>query len=324
LLDVYEDQPMRPADFDQLRATIAKLPPSDPLTIAILTCQQILGALALGRIAEAEMRAQEAMRSMRRARTVLGLNYCYLHAGLAAFYQGRFQIAEAHFGVAHRMAVDNFASDPGLKSLSNFLMVVLYHWRGHLTEEQMAGFLADAEHVESYDGWFELYANGLEVECSQHESPAPAIGRARRIASERGLRRLGLLADAQSLRHGSGRGDHAIAHQLRLALPDGVWRRDPFLWRPYVESRLALARHLLDLDRVAAVQALDEAMECCRFTGAVIYLIDALAFRALVLDRSGDRASALADFPRICPAAASGHKGVEGRVRRHLGDQFRQ
>jgi LuxR family maltose regulon positive regulatory protein len=304
LLDVYEDQPMRPADFDHLRATIAKLPPSDPLTIAILTCQQILGALALGRIAEAEMRAQEAMRSMRRARTVLGLNYCFLHAGLAAFYQGRFQIAEAHYGVAHRMAVDNFASDPGLKSLSNFLMVVLHHWRGRLTEDQRAGFLADAEHVESYDGWFELYANGLEVECAQHESPAPAIARARRIASERGLRRLELLADAQSLRHGMGRGDYAIAQQLKLALPAGVWRRDPFLWRPYVESRLAMARHLLDSDRVAAIQALDEAIECCRFTGAVIYLIDALALHALVLDRSGDRAGALSDLVEALSMAA--------------------
>jgi LuxR family maltose regulon positive regulatory protein len=65
-----------------------------------------------------------------------------------------------------------------------------------------------------------------------------------------------------------------------------------------------MARHLLDRDRVAAILALDEAMECCRFTGAVIYLIDALAFRALVLDRSGDRAGALADLIEALSMAA--------------------
>jgi LuxR family maltose regulon positive regulatory protein len=304
LLDLYEDLPIRPADPDNLRAMIAKIPASDPLTAAILTCEQILQAFAIGRIGEAEVRAQEAMRIMRRARTVLGLNYCFLHAGMAAFYQGRFQIAEAHFGVAYRMAVDNFASDPGLKAVSSFLMSVLHHWRGSLTVEQRAAFLAEAEHIETFDGWLELYAVGLEVECAQHETAAPAILRARRIASERGLRRLELLADAQSLRHGSGKGDHAIFHSLKLAMPDGVWRRDPFLWRPYVESRLAIAKYLLDRDRVAAVQSLDEAMECCRSTGAVIYLIDALAFRALVLDRSGDRTGALADLIEALTMAA--------------------
>ena len=302
LLDGYEDQPWRLADLENLQAKILKLPQSDPLTLAIFTCLQILGALALGRLAEAELRAQEAMRVMRRARTVLGLNYCFLHAGLAAFYQGRFQIAEAHFGVAYRMAVDNFASDPGLKALSNFLMAVLNHWRGRLTEEQRTAFLADSEQVEASDGWFDLYALGLEVECSEWESPAPAIARARRIASERGLRRLELLADAQSLRYGSGRGDHAIAHQLKVVLPDGIWRRDPFLWRPYVESRLAMAKQLLGR---AATRALDEAAECCRSTGAVIYLVDALVSRALVLDRSGERAAAVVDLIEALSMAAA-------------------
>lgn len=295
LLDGYEDQ-RRPSNLDQLGAIMAKQPQSDHLTIGILACEQSLGALALGRIAEAETHAQEAMRIMRRAKTVLGLTYSLLHAGLAAFYQGRFQVAEAQFGAAYRMAVDNFASDPGLKAQSNLLRAVLHHWRGRLSGSQKTAFLTDMEQVEAFDGWFELYANGLEVECAQHGSAEPAITRARRIASERGLRRLELLADAQSLRYGSGGADYTIAHQLTLALPDDCWRQEPFLWRPYVESRLALARYHLDRDRAAALKALDGAMKCCRATGAAIYLIDALAVRALVRDRSGNRVDALADL----------------------------
>ena len=103
--------------------------------------------------------------------------------------------------------------------------------------------------IENFDGSFELYANGLEVECALHETPEPAIARARRIASDRGLFRIDLLADAQSLRHGGGDGDYAVAAQLRSRLPEGVWRERPILWRPFVEGRLALARYLLDRDR---------------------------------------------------------------------------
>lgn len=307
LLDGYEDK-RTPAVFDRLAATIAKQRASDPMTIAILTCEQSLTALALGRIPEAEVCAQEAMRSMRRARTILGLTYSTLHAGLAALYQGRFSIAEAHFGAACRMALDNFASDPGLKAQSHLLVAVLAYWRGKGADRNGADFRSAIEHVEAYDGWFELYANGLQVECDlANEGPAEAITRARRIAADRGLRRLELLADVQSLLYNSGTGGHAVARQLQLALPQGIWRRDPFLWRPFVASRLALARHLVDGNRAAAVQGLDDALECCRTTGATIFLIDTLAARAAILDRSGDRTGALADLIEALSMAAPEH-----------------
>jgi len=303
LIDGYEDRRSQAA-LDRLGVTIASQRQSDPLTIGVLQCDQSLAAIALGKIAEAETRAHEAMRAMRRARSVLGLTYGMLHAGLAAFYQGHFHVAEAHLGAACRMAAENFAFDPGPKAQSNLLMTALNHWRGFLTDDQKAAFLADMEHMEAYDGWFELYANAIEVECASAGDPAVAIARAHRIASDRGLRRLELLADAHSLRCGPGREGQAIAHKLRKAMPDEVWRHDPFLWRPFVESRLAIAGYFGDRDRAAAIRLLEDAQECSRSFGAAIYLIDALVMTALARDRSGDRAGAMSDLIEALSMAA--------------------
>ena len=295
LLDGYED--LRSASKSaELSAAVARQLQSDPMTIGILACEQTLAAVAMGSLSEAEVHAQEAMRAMRRAKTVLGLTYSLHHAGLVALYSGHFRVAEAHLGAASRMAVANYASDPGLKARSSLLLAVLQHWRGNLDPGERSLFLEAMAQIESFDGSFELYANGLEVECALHETSEPAIARARRIASDRGLSRMNLLADAQSLRNGDGHGDYAVAAQLRSSLPEGVWREQPILWRPYVEGRLALARYLLDRDRVSSIRSIDDVMACCRATGAVIYLIDALVLRSLALDRSGNRVEALGDL----------------------------
>src|ERR1700756_1460423 len=165
------------------------------------------------------------MRVMRQARTVLGLNYCFLHAGLAAMYQGKLGVAEAHFGVARSMADENFASDPGLRALSGVLHATLRYWQGRLEDENSKEIVTCIDYVEAYDGWFELYANALQVECSLGEGvqpagpvqaagpvqppgpvhpagPSAALSRARRIAATRGLKRLELLTDIQALRQG--------------------------------------------------------------------------------------------------------------------------
>ena len=45
-------------------------------------------------------------------------------------------------------------------------------------------------------------------------------------------------------------------------------------------------------------------MACCRATGAVIYLIDALVLRSVALDRSGNRIEALGDLVQALSLAA--------------------
>lgn len=313
LLAGYEDVRSLAA-FNKLAATIAKRHSADALTIGVLACDQSLAAMALGKIAEADACAQEAMRAMRRARSALGLAYSTMHAGLAAFYQGRFHAAEAHLGAACRIAAENMAFDPGLTAQSNLLMATLHYWRGPLGDDARSSFLSDMEQIEAHDGWFELYANGLEVECGSAMDWSEGVTRARRIAADRGLKRLDLLADAYELTRSAGREAEAAAKKLLTALPDQIWRRDPFQWRPYVVSRMAVASQVQDRDRSAAIRAIDDAISCCRSAGATIFLIDALAVRASLLDRSGDRQAALSDLIEALSMAAP-----EGIARPFLG-----
>ena len=304
LLDIYEDRHMRAADLAALKARIDRHPADDPMTVAILTCQYILACIALGRFAEAEQEAQEVMRVMRQARTVLGLNYCFLHAGLAAMYQGKLGVAEAHFGVARSMAEENFASDPGLRALSGVLHATLRYWQGRLVDENSDEIVTCIDYVEAYDGWFELYANALQVECSLGDGPATAMSRARRIAAIRGLKRLELLTDIQALRHGEPGREEALAQRVLLTVPKGVWKSDPFQWRPFVESRLAFARFYMEIDRPQAMAMATAAYECARELGAVPFLVDALVLRAHLHNLAGDRTAATEDLRAALSLAA--------------------
>jgi LuxR family transcriptional regulator, maltose regulon positive regulatory protein len=304
LLDIYEDRHIRTADLAALKGRIESHPTDDPMTVAILTCQYILACIALGRFAEAEQQAQEVMRVMRQARTVLGLNYCFLHAGLAAMYQGKLGVAEAHFGVAKSMADENFASDPGLRALSGVLHATLRYWQGRLGDENSEEIVTCIGYVEAYDGWFELYANALQVECSLRDGPSTAMSRARRIAAIRGLQRLELLADIEALRHGEPGKDEALARRVLQAIPKGVWNRDPFQWRPFVESRLAFAKFFAELDRPQAAAMATAAYECACELKAVPFQVDALVIRAQLRNLTGDRNGAAEDLKEALSLAA--------------------
>ena len=304
LLEIYEDRHMRAADLATLKARIERHPSDDPLSVAILTCQYILACIALGRFPEAEQQAQEVMRVMRQARTVLGLNYCFLHAGLAALYQGKLDIAQAHFGVARSMAEENFASDPGLRALSGVLHATLRYWQGRLDEENADEVITYIDYVEAYDGWFELYANALQVECSLADRAAAALARARRIAAVRGLKRLELLTDIQELRHSEPGAQEALARRVLQSMPKGIWSRDPFHWRTFVASRLALAKFYLDVDRSQALAMATAAYDCAYELQAVPFLVDALVVRAQLYNIMGDRTAATEDLRQALAVAA--------------------
>jgi LuxR family maltose regulon positive regulatory protein len=304
LLEIYEDRHMRTADLATLKSRIERHPADDPMSVAILTCQYVLACIALGRFPEAEREAQEVMRVMRQARTVLGLNYCFLHAGLAALYQGKLDIAQAHFGVARSMAEENFASDPGLRALSGVLHATLRYWQGRLDEENADEVITYIDYVEAYDGWFELYANALQVECSLPDRASAAMVRARRIAAVRGLKRLELLTDIEELRRSEPGKREALARRVLLLMPKGIWSRDPFQWRTFVESRLALARFYMEVDRPQALAMATAAYECACELHAVPFLVDALAVRAQLRNLMGDRAGAAEDLRKALSLAA--------------------
>lgn len=304
LIFVYEDTTVSIEQVDQLESRLAKVAQDDPLTRSILAAQLIVCQLAVGRFPKADQLAQSAMRSMREARTVLGLNYCYLHAGLAALYQGRLKAAEAHFGVARRMADENFAHDPGLRALSRLLTGALHHWTGEKTNYTDEQARADLEQVEHYDGWYDIFAAGVVVETFGLASPVEAISRAQRIADRRNLRRLAHVATSIQIGQTDDPDRGSQAAKLAQRLPKDIWKEQPFWWNPYLESRLALGTYYAGIDRSRAVIALNEAIECAEYFGAALYLVRLLVARALILDLSGQRGKAVEDLTEALSVAA--------------------
>lgn len=304
LIDMYEDQRYTESQAARLRELLERTPASDGLTLGVLSCADALVSLANGRFEEAERRSRQAMRAMRAADSVLGLNYCFLHAGGAALYMGRLQQAEANFRQARQLAEDNFGADSGLRSLAELLLGALLHWRDEWEEHYEPQFDRASAHVETYDGWLEIFAHGLDTGVAaalQRHDFASAegwIARAERTAAGRGMPRLSALASGHRLwlhaLAGEERAGAGIAAALEREFPVGSWRRDRFRWRPYQVVGPALAWHHASTDRARSIQILDDVADCCRTLGANLYLIHALAIKANLLGRVGERETALA------------------------------
>lgn len=296
LVEDYEDPHVTSRSLKLLEEKIASVPATDATTHGTLACQRMLNLVALGRLTEAEVAVESMVRAMRQAGSVLGVNYSFVHMALIALYQGRFNAAETHIAIAGRMAEANFGADSGLRSLVDTVLGSLRLWQGQLEGAALDRFVEAAAEVESNDGWLEIYLNVLDVEAEL--DPAAAIARAERLVEARGLGRLELHLLSHKLRvaHRGGKLLEAegLAQRLLHRLPDGIWRNDPFLWRAFVESRLALALTRARADRPTALRLLDDAHECCARVGAQLFRIDTLVLRAGLLHQSGDRAAALA------------------------------
>lgn len=314
ILDMYEDQRYTPARAARQRQLLDRIPGSDMLTLGVLSCTDALVSLAHGQFEDAESRSRQAMRAMRAADSVLGLNYCFLHAGGAALYLGRLQQAEANFRQARQLAEDNFGADSGLRSLADLLLGAALHWRGTWDENYEAHFERALSHVESYDGWLEIFAHGLDTGVAaalqRHDFPAAEgwIARAERTAAGRGMPRLSSLAAGHRLwlhaLAGEQRSGTRLAASLEEEFPLGCWRHDRFRWRPYQIAGPALACHYAPSERARSIGILDDVISCCRTLGAHIYLIQALAIKADLLASFGERDGALENLVHALEIAA--------------------
>jgi LuxR family maltose regulon positive regulatory protein len=87
-------------------------------------------------------------------------------------------------------------------------------------------------------------------------------------------------------------------------MPKGIWSRDPFHWRTFVESRLALAKFYMEVDRSQALAMATAAYDCAYELQAVPFLVDALVVRAQLYNLMGDRTAATEDLRQALAVAA--------------------
>lgn len=305
LLRAYEDneltQEFLQRCLDQRRA----IPDSDGMTHGVLNCTLAATAIAVGKPVEAEAFAKNAMQVMREAGSVLGLNYCYLHAGAAALQSGQLRPAAAYLTRARNMADENFGEDSGLKSMADILWGNLHLWQWNLPP-QMDDYSAAMEHSCKYDGWFELFAAALDTLFrtawirDDIEGMDRILSVGTQMARDRSIRRLELLVNAFCLLQLSAHGDQREARKLALtlmdALPIGCWKRQPHLWRPFQEAAFALFRFFKTENAALSSAFVDDMFLCAAEMGHVPYQLRALVARAVLRDGNGQRREALNDL----------------------------
>jgi len=169
---------------------------ADPLEAGTLMCEATLVSFAKGDLGRAENCLGLAFRSMRASGSVLGLNYCYIHAAVLAFHKADFEAATAHISRANELAENNFGSDSGLTHLANVLQYVLKYWQGEIGVDDLQPFSEKLSYLEEFDGWAEVYILGLDAAyhlALKNEELAFAgelLNRFRNVAEKRGLVRL--------------------------------------------------------------------------------------------------------------------------------------
>ena len=324
LLSAYEDDEIA---LDSVAAAQQHALPTgepDSVTDGVLACQRVVRQIYTGHFRTAGSTLGTAMRYMRQANSMLGLNYCYVHAAVNNFHLGRFNQALADARESSSMAADNFGSDSGLKSLSDIALGALLFWRNELSEEDWTRFEIAFEHTARYDGWFEIYAMGLETAVDRallHGDTQGAnryIQRARRLSRERSMQRLDRHADSMALMVACEQGDHLagsmLARKINVTHPLGLWKERRFWWRNHVHAMLALVNHYMERDPAQGEAFIEDARECCRQLGAGFLLLRVLCVHATLLHRMGQRRQALDLLARSIAIARP--EGLTGAVAR--------
>ena len=313
LLTTYEDDAIDIGFYEECRRRLAQLGVADGLTKGVLECAAAVAALCLGRTDEAEQLARSAMSSMRSVNSLLGLNYCFLHAGLAATYRGDLRTASAYLGQARSMAAENFGADSGLKAVSDLLLCAVGHWQSGVSAIDPDELDAAFRHVREYDGWFEVYAAGLDTRfriawvAQDFAAMDDIMVEADALARARSLRRLHAVADAQRLLWHTAAGDAASARPLAQHLSDvfpvGIWKERPETWRPFQDVAFALATHWIRTDLRRAEAITEDLLACTQAFDVKAYEIRARLIRAQVVRRSRGDEAALPDLQRAVALA---------------------
>lgn len=299
LIRTYEDNSVN-ANYLAFFEKIKDWPPeTDGLAYGVLGCAGAVYALCLGRLNAAEEFARKAMTAMRFDNSVLGLNYCFIHAAIACTYRGELRSAAAYLLRAQAMAIENFGEDSGLKAIIDVLLVMVNQWGNNDLAIVSAEYDASFQQVCEYDGWFDIYAAGLDArfwiawKSRDIRKLDQVIRDGANLTRSRGLDRLSGLVEAQTLlRHclvQDEKSAFAVAQHLGQIYPLGCWRENAAKWRPYQDVGYALISWLLTHNIQQAKLRADDLLSCAKNYGAGLYQIRALLLRARVAQALKDR-----------------------------------
>ena len=160
-------------------------------------------------------------------------------------------------------------------------------------------------HVETTDGWLDLYAEGYEAAIAnalargETARAGDLIARMKRTAAARGLPRLDALARAFKAR---------LAGTSGSTTPDwqaGWWKSRPTIWREHHAAGILLVQRALAEHRGNdALTILDDLEASARSADRHRQLRQLAVLRAAALHQQGDEIAALAGLVTVLEAAA--------------------
>ncbi|MDB6083935.1 MAG: transcriptional regulator, partial [Gammaproteobacteria bacterium] len=318
LWNVYIDDVADTSFATSLETHSAELEPSDHLGRGTLICALAVAALGRGAPDRAEEVSRRAIQEMRAAGSILGVNYAFLHLAHSQLLSGRLREAETLFREALVVAEDNFGADSGLKALcSSFVGYCLYLKGDNEASNRLIETLVDTT-----DGWVDVFATAFEVRARQAfvrgglGEAIAVIAQATRVAQDRKLHRLGMVAAAwrvellalagryqDAKREASAAGIFAAADSR--GLPD-------FMWRVRLAATIAVGRLWAGSGATAqALQLIDTAR--AEFRSAKLLLpasrLDALSIA--ILKQRGANEEALARLQVLLEfVVAEGASGI--------------
>ena len=202
LIGRYADHPVAAGELEALYREIDALPATDDIARATLLNTACLLAFGTGDMRAALEAAQRAVKEMRRIGSVLGLNYCLIHLGLAQLHLGERREAEATWREAAAMAEENFGADSGLKSIADVHLAVALHARGEVgAAAQLLDGRARATSRPPTAGSTSTRKatkrrSPMRIARGETSRTTDLIARMKRTAAARGLPRLDALAQA--------------------------------------------------------------------------------------------------------------------------------
>ena len=310
LLSIHEDSPA--SDEQVLGDGVQTLPNGEPdcMANAVLAYQLAVQGIYAGRFDSSSAAIRDAMQYMRQAECTLGLNYCYAYAAINDFHQCNVNQALANALESGVMAAENVGIDTSVKSMSDVVTVSLRFWRDEIATNDWVQFETSLNHLMYNDGWFELFALGLETQIDRHllhgETAAArhCVEQAKKLAQSRAMDRLEWHAETMELRvaveSNDNRAQQTLGRRIAKRFPVGEWQKNRYFWRTHVHSALALANCYRKQHPKKAESFVKDAIECSRELGARFLLLRSLTSYAVLLYRCNRREHAL---EVLCEAA---------------------
>ncbi|MEX1148099.1 MAG: LuxR C-terminal-related transcriptional regulator [Sphingomonadales bacterium] len=301
VLEGYEDRWTTPSALDRLRAVENDLKADDDLALGLLFEAQCVASLRMGEVDHIPALAARAIRHMRAAGTIAGLNYARFHMGLGQTFKGDLREAEATLQEASRTAAENFGAESTQQAIADVLLAHVVYIRGDVDEarRQLRSSLA---FIEDHDSWFDILVTGYDVGSSLALLDAPSgdgfdaalaiLARGEITARNRGLGNLDSFLKGRRLRllmRGGAVGTAAdFARSLDFPFRLGAWREHPHLWRSHHEMGKGLIGFHLSQGAVSrARDVVADIRASATSGGRRLHLIQALLMEALVERQAG-------------------------------------